>query len=349
MSNNVGILICDLFPVRGHRFLNRVTIEALKPLNPVICVARDYFDDSSFEADLKVIYHPQIRSRINLLRCIHYTFHFIRLLYKYKFSKVLILTYETRSFFLVRLFAPKFLNKIYLVQHYNIDALKINKFSKWCFSKYCNHVFHIVYHEYIKTHLVEENNLNDNKVICINHPLNNSHSSEISEEKLVLALGESNSIEKINELISYEASTHQLQNAGYSVMIKEKPGLHKMQQASLQYRTGFIPTTEYDALMKKARWVLVLYPDDFVYRESGLLLEALSNATFVIGYQSCKVLEAYSQNYPSFCVAVNSVSELVTTIVNYNCKNSALTHNYSKFLENHSVENYSYILQQLFY
>jgi len=144
MSDNTGILICDLFPVRGHRFLNTITVEALSNYNLTVCTERDYFDEALFSSQIKVLHHPKVRSKIQFFKCLRYTLNLIRLLYKNNYSKVLVLTYEIRSFTLVKLFAGKYLSRIHIMQHYNIDALNRSRVNSLCFNSYSKRVKHIV-------------------------------------------------------------------------------------------------------------------------------------------------------------------------------------------------------------
>lgn len=347
MSHSDKILICDLFPVAGHKSLNMTTIGSLRDVDVTLCTEVDYFDNSFLSEQKKVVFHPLVRTKTQLIKSLRYTLNLIKLLRREKYSKVLILTYETRSFILMRLLANKYLSRLFLIQHYNIDAIKNDSISQICFSSYRKKVNHIVYQEFIAKHMINDMGIPSDKISWVNHPGINMHDYPVSTDNLICALSVSNSVEKLNTFIEYEVKYGELNSNGYTVLLKDRIGLNHIDVSSINYISGYIPDDQFNKYLKQSKWALLLYPDEFEYRESGFLIEALSNSTLVVGYKSCKVIEAYSKRYPNVCFAVEDENKIVDIVLNYECNNLRVKEDFERFKKEHSVEQFTHSMRRI--
>lgn len=229
------------------------------------------------------------------------------------YDRIFVFTFDTIVFAFGRLLFFRSRN-LYLFHHDNIDELD-NRFKLWFFQRYMNKVSHIVFEEYMREYLVREIGVRPERVFVLPHPLYAAGSGQAAEktvrENIFAAVSNSNDDALVGEIIEYEKRTQRLSENHCRMVIKSK--IHTYESESLKVFHGFLEREEFDALVARARSILLLYPASYHYRMSGMMIEALSGGLSVLG-RDIPLLAHYADRYPRSCAIFSSVAQLFDLI-----------------------------------
>jgi hypothetical protein len=310
------ILILDyLFP-QNHVSLYCKIIECLSSVGQTkVITKKDYY--SGYENNLACVEIEEIVARNdgkNMLSRKFQSFNSMlktrKIVSNSKDSLKFVLTFDTVSFAFGRLLTGS--NSFFILHHKNIDELN-NKIKKIIFKTYMNKVNHIVFEDYFKEYLIKEIGVNEKLVHVIPHPVFDSETSN-GNEIIYDCIGLSNSNDEsfIKKIIDEERKNGYLKNANLQVVLRSKK--YQFDNGNLKVINGFLPKEEYDSYFKKCKVVFIPLPDNFIYRVSGVMYDALSNHKIVIA-NKVPIVNQYEKKYPNICIGINNVNEFFEKVL----------------------------------
>lgn len=229
-----------------------------------------------------------------------------------RFDKIIFFTFNTLSFGILSLFIFK---PIYLIHHNNTDHL-LNKYKRMFFKLYMNKVNHIVFADFIRDYLISIG-VKEGRISLLPHPLLSLSKdvkvyNECKEDDIYIALGHANDESLISELIEYEQSTHLLKSHNIKLVLRSASEFRELPE-SIEIINSYLSDEQYAYYYQIAKGVLILYSEQFRYRYSGALLDALVANKIVCG-RSIPIMIHFSNKYPNCCVVFNNISDLVNKI-----------------------------------
>lgn len=256
----------------------------------------------------------------------------------YKFDYILFESFDTVVSINAIMKFKQYSKRIYVMHHNNIDNFEMIKKQKIVFDIYKNRINHIVLGEYIRDHLVVQDEVRIDKVFSIPHPLDNMLLT-IPDNRIYDCVGISSSNDEkwIEEIINLEKNNSWFQTKELRAVFKSQK--HSFDNGYLKVIKGFIPDNEYNDYYANAKQVFLPFPTYFKYRMSGSLVDSLSNKSVVIG-TAIPVFEWYAKEYPTICKTVNSMNELLDLIEKEKCLDYVEA--FDKFKVDHSdlvIEN----------
>jgi glycosyltransferase involved in cell wall biosynthesis len=324
-------LVADFRYEKGHTELNRKLIEYLSTLGGVDVIDNP---DGYYQKCLK---DAGISDNIRLIRkyfwntskirnttpgkIIKKIIHSINMilqtsdLLKKNYDNVIVFTYDTFAFALGRYFLRR--HNVYLFDHGNIDEL-VNKIKLPLFKTYRNKVNHIVFAEYMKEHLVREFGVAASRVFVLPHPLNENREIVASrniekKDKLFVGVSFSNDEDLVKEIMKYEKKNNILGAHNCRIVLKSK--VYSYESEHLKVFNRYLEREELADLFAEASGILVLYPETYQYRMSGVIMEALSNGIPVVG-RRIPIVEHFASSYPHSCTPFANIKELYDLIIN---------------------------------
>ncbi|MCR6504314.1 hypothetical protein [Bacteroides muris (ex Fokt et al. 2023)] len=200
-----------------------------------------------------------------------------------------------------------------------------------------NKVNHVVFADFIKDYLVSIG-VSANRIFVISHPLPDfsftSKMQNTNGPNMYIALGHANDENIIHDLIEYEKQKHCLERNNIHLVLRTQNSFNEL-PLSINIVTGFLAEEHYIDYYRKAKGVLILYPDYFKYRFSGVLLDALVAKKKVIG-RNIPIVRYYAQRYPSCCSFFEGVDDLMKKILLDNIALNVNEEVYTSFLSAHS-------------
>lgn len=333
------LLIADTIFPKGHCCLNKHLLEILLRNEKIAEVKLiDYQDYYANHSNKVTSYNVSFlfKSKNAYLNYICQFLNSILIVFlclRIRYDKVFFFTFDTLSFTLLRLVICK---PIYLFHHNNTDHL-LNKYKRKIFKTYMNKVNHVVFADFIKDYLVSIG-VSANRIFVISHPLPDlsftSKMQNTNGPNLYIALGHANDENIIHDLIEYEKQKHCLERNNIHLVLRTQNSFNEL-PLSINIVTGFLAEEHYIDYYRKAKGVLILYPDYFKYRFSGVLLDALVAKKKVIG-RNIPIVRYYAQRYPSCCSFFEGVDDLMKKILLDNIALNVNEEVYTSFLSAHS-------------
>lgn len=263
-----------------------------------------------------------------------------------QYDRVIFFTFDTLAFSFLRLGICK---PIYLFHHNNTDHLQ-NKYKRFFFRLYMNHVNHIVFADFIRDYLLSIG-VDKSRVYVLPHPLlfseknvePNSLKSNIGDIKVYIALGHANDEVLIRELIAYEYQTNSLEKNHVKLIMRSVTPYNKLPE-SIEIISGYLSQEKYDYYYKVASGVLILYPESFKNRFSGALLDALKARKIVLG-RNIRIVRHFHCEFPECCILFNDIPDLISKLF----YNSVLFDDatYEKFLLHYSDDKIKHKLNEI--
>lgn len=219
--------------------------------------------------------------------------------------------------------------QIVVMEHGNIDQYVANRKQAFVYKKICQDIEHIVFEDFMKKYLIDSFYISPDRITCVPHECN--FKKNIVEKKYAcVAPSNSNDESIIRQIIEYEKKTESLKKSNKRVVIKSKNTNY-----SNDYLTvfqGYIKEQEYDELISSTERVFLPYPKSFVYRMSGVLIDALSNNIQVIG-TDIPLFKGYSSKYPGIVKVIDGYMDFYKILLSEEI--SDLVDN-KAFLQDHS-------------
>lgn len=227
---------------------------------------------------------------------------------------------------------------IFIFHHKNIDELS-NKMKRVAFSTYKNRVFHVVFEEFFRDHLVKEIGVSADRVFTVPHPAKPIKSVSTGKNYDCIGLCNSNDEGFIIDAIEKENVFHE---HGIHILLRSKTNEKK--EGAVKVIRGFMEKNLYDELMAAGKTVFVPLPETYVYRLSGSIYDALSRGKLVLTTSKYYAQE-YEKRYPGTCKYVGSVEQLIERLLEKD--NNDISGSFQKFIEGHSIETVSHDIEQM--
>lgn len=184
--------------------------------------------------------------------------------------------------------------RIVIIQHNNIDIILNNKMKLFFFNICKNDVNHFILEPFILEALKDYLHVKEQNIFCYPHPLPPKLSMTENRISLV-GLSQSNDEEIIKNIITREEREKFLKENNLCVVLKSKE--YSYDDGYLKVIKGWINKTEYDYLIGNAECIFVPFPENFRFRVSATIMEAIVNKKSIIA-TSIPLTEYYFSRYP---------------------------------------------------
>lgn len=316
------ILYIDPESYRAHINYNKLQIEALKEISSDLsfCFKSGYAKYLNLNDKISEI--PQYLYKMHsnsLINRIFMLMRYIYILIKYNvnllnYDAIIISYYDEFSLF----FSP-FPKKTYLINHVNIAGIFKNKIKRLVFKIISKRYHQIVLDEKSQEYLTS---LKIKNVIVVNHGLVKEYEgrNNISFENMdnVIFCPSARSVDKalVDSIVSNSQLIKYLKDNNYKLILKGNYNIKENDVVQIINR--FISEKEYRNLIVKSKFLLLPYPKDFIYRTSGVLLEAIANkkTIFINSIPSLLQYKKYYTDIHEFKNADSFFSELKDVINN---------------------------------
>lgn len=341
LDSNIDICVLDFMFEFGHRtYCNNFANALNKCTSTLFMDSNSYYD---FSEDVK---HKKIKittkkvpasnpliTRINMIYNVVKQIHVI---YKFKFKKIIISSYEGTILFL---FLPFLISSadVCLFHHHQLDELDTSKLKKYLFNKYKNHINHIVVDECIRESLSKEYSIDLNKINVFEIPVlqGNYNIQNRKNEKIFVALSNSNDNNFANDVLAYEKKNGFLKANNIKMIIRTKHDLKDTE--NITFINRYLSDDEYNNFYANSDVVIIPFPNNFKKRGSATILDALSLKKKVLSTAIPFSIE-YSNRYPKSCMIYNNFEEFVNIIENMSYDYDEKE--YNRFKNEHSEEVY---------
>lgn len=262
------------------------------------------------------------------------TFYYMYMAYKIvcdnKIDKCIVASSDYITLLFFKILLPNL--EIYMIHHAELDSLYCNKLKRLVFAIYKNRIRHFVFEEYIKIYLRKELKIKS-KIIVMPHSLNKNEHVTVSKTFDLVGLSNSNDEDIICSLIQYEIDSHELKRRNMIVVLKSQK--YHYNDGALIVLNGYLSDDEYNRYINGAKYIFIPFPKNFCYRESGTLMDALSNGKKVIA-SNVKLVNEYSKLYPSICFFFNTITDIMNVLMSSICDEHALKGEFDNFKKIHS-------------
>lgn len=338
------ILFSDLLYQKGNVHVDTKVIELLAKKNKVFVLASSEFSEHKVRGEnITIIRNRKRRNsengiiyKLQELYRMWQTAYYAR---KYDVDLIYISVYEARIFPLGCLFFGR-KRAVAVVENDNIDLLT-NSVHRFCYKLFANRVYHLVYEDYMKNYLTDNQGVLESLVYTIPHvcyPDDEDHDTTKCGMPDYIAISASNDEEKIKKIIDYEDNFKILKKAKVNLVIKSK--LYTYDSEYLHVSNTYYDVGAYSSLFYNCKAVLIPFPSSYKYRMSGNIIDAFAHRKPVVT-SNIALAVAYREKYGDIVMVVNSVEELFAELVSKrtsDCPRSS----FNIFLEDHSekaVEN----------
>ncbi len=342
----MNILLIDFCFFSGHKHLNLNHIKILDKICDLTVISEDGYYPKAILMGLDHVklvefkkYKPRIRNRLTFrIKSLYNILLTLKSMKNCTYDKIVVTSFETITFSIL---SPLFKNKskIFIFHHQNTDEMS-NTFKMSLFKHVIHKVNHIVLDEFIREHLIKEFGLETDKVFTLPHPLRvtknkpplNKSSDTI---RSIAAISGSNNKQFIQKLITDYQNLIQTIDSKTQFIVKSKSADFKDDRLIVVNK--YLSDEEYDAYYSNAHLIWLPFPDNYRYRLSGTMIDALSTNKIVIG-SDIPCFQTYSKRYPSLCKVADSVDEImeISRICTYD---EALETELKAFHAAHSTEH----------
>lgn len=345
----MNVLFCELLYPRTHARSNSFYINCLAELDLSLFVMAPNNFYSIQNASVKLLpieelhrKKGRISYRINELK---YMKQIINAVKKNKIDKIILASsdYAMLPFLLFRL--PKRI-ECYLVHHAELDVLETNKIKRIIFDTFRNKIHHLVFEPFIADFLKHDLKIDNSRVHIMPHSLNQNVSFSANGEFCCDLAGLSNSNDEkfIEDLIKMEQQTGKLKAIGKKVILKSNQ--FEFDDDYLKVFRGHLPDEEYNMLISGARRIFMPFEKNFGYRESGTLMDALSNGKYVIA-SDIPLMQNYIRQYPTLCSIYHTTGDVISIISDDTFDNSKVDEETAGFIAAHSAEQYKQCMSNI--
>ncbi|WKV08010.1 hypothetical protein Q2T46_10690 [Thermoanaerobacterium sp. CMT5567-10] len=322
------ILYVDLLSPSGHIGLNKILVKTLSNLVDLDIVWRNNYINIDELKDvndrnINVYYIPEklykesvskISYRLNNVKIIKWL---LRNFDINKYNLVFISSYETISFSMA--WPRKLKTRTVILNHNNLDELQ-NKVKYLFFKLIPRHIEHIVFEEYMKDYLKESIKI-DNKIWVMHHPISfdKYHDAKrfglLGKEKdkcdIIFAPSGSNDELFIKNLINNQLVYKYLSQTNWRLIIKSKEITYE--DNYLKIFSNYLDYKEYLYYFVNAKYILFPYVQNFNYRISGVLFDAIAFKKKIIA-SSNKIFKYFLNKYKDLGFIFNNLNEFNSLI-----------------------------------
>lgn len=296
----LNILILDYLSYKGHRFFNRIHIQALLSLgyNLTLVGKEGQFDE--YVGKIKTIVIPSPKPKLAITN--YYIFRDIASLNWIKsniefdkYDRIIIPTYDILSFSFFRIH-----QKTFVVNHNNISLFaesKIGKIRLWLTKQLPTNYTHICLNTLMKDEL--QKLLPSKTVVQVPHGL--CKASSILKKPEFIANDESFIFCPVNRNFDKDKLETILNSKVLHTKLKElklrfyiKDVIPYNGNCEMIVKVGsLLSREEYNYMLQNSKAVVLPYGKQFGYRCSGILFESISNDTHVIA-SNIKAMRVYA-------------------------------------------------------
>ena len=301
------ILLLEFSPAEGHKRLFLNTCELLAQQSKLFVVAADGY---ALPENISTIYrvnNKTVRSKnryIQVLNKIIDSIRRMRLAVKLdcqeNFDAIICVTYNEWAYYIGHFLLGDEQKKIFLMQHNNIDNAERSRIKKWMMQKYAPKVRHIVQCQYVADYLAREYKIPEVHIIQWLHPMNANDTALTPKEEAIDCVGISNSNDEnvIRELIRKEKSKRIFAKNQIKVLLRSRE--EEYDDGYLKVIKGYLSKEKYDSYICAAKCIFLPFPESFVYRMSGTIVDAFSNRKPIIG-TNILLIRQCEKAYPNIC------------------------------------------------
>lgn len=338
----MNVLFCELLYPKTHARSNSFYINCMAELDLSLFVMAPENFYSLKNASVKLLPIEELhrkKGRINYrINEFKYMKHILNAVKKYKIDKIILASsdYAMLPFLLFRL--PKRC-ECFLIHHAELDVLETNKIKRIIFDSFRNKIHHLVFEPFIADFLNHNLKIEDFRVHIMPHSLNKNIDS-VSNSKFycdLAGLSNSNDENFIDDLIKLEQQTGKLKEIGKKIILKSVN--HEFDDGYLKVFRGHLPDEEYNMIISGAQRIFMPFENNFGYRESGTLMDALSNGKYVIA-SDIPLMQNYIHLYPTLCSIYHTAEDVINIISEDICDNSKADEEIASFIAAHSAEQY---------
>lgn len=332
------VLFCEFLYPKSHARSNSFYIECLSQ-------AVDELHLMSPEEFYEKIPKSVIKHNINKLsmdsgkisyrkNTLYYMWKAYKVIRKNGINKCVVASADYITFLFFKFLVPSL--DIYLIHHAELDVLSCNKIKQFVFALYKNKINHIVFEDYIKKYLKNEFKIYS-KIMVMPHSLNKNEYIKNTNVYDLVGLSNSNNEEIIYSIIQYEMKTKEFEKRKIFVILKSKK--YRYDDGYLKVLNGYLSNLDYNKYINGAKYIFIPFPKYFCYRESGTLMDALSNNKKIIASDIMLVNE-YSKLYPEICFVFRDIMDIVSILLeNRNTSMQLEEEEFKTFRMKHSHES----------
>lgn len=335
------LLISDFLFVNAHKSMNLDLIMSFASFASIDLISLNgYYDDEKeglISSGINVIdisldrsKKGPIRSRLFSAKVMHLIGNQAKL---EKYDMVVTLAYDTLALAAgLKYFKGQ---KLAVFNHKNIDELT-NSVKRLVFSFYMNEIYHFVFEDFFRTYLISEINIAEERVFLVSHPIKSVNINNVDIKYDCVGMCNSNSEQFIDDVI---LMNDELAKAGKTVLLRSKN--RKVSLSNVEIISGYLNYDEYDSLIQSGRTILVPLPDNYIYRLSGSIYDAIAHEKIV--YTSSEFyVNDYGKRYPGICKRVSSAKELLKQL----CDTSTPNYDsFKRFKDDHALGKVGTILE----
>lgn len=308
------MLFCEFLYPKTHTRSNRFYIDCLNQVVDELHVMEPLNFYGKLEKNIKIHIIKDLQSKEGKLsfrfNAIRYICRAIRIVKKNQIDTIIVASCDYITFLMFYLFCSK--KKICLIHHAEIDALETNVVKRVLFSLYKNKIIHIVFEDFIKEYLNNSFLVPKSQIIVMPHSLNENNCIDKScmEYKMV-GLSSSNDEKIIQKIVQFEINTNYFKNKKSKIILKSKK--IEFDDGYLKVTKEYLSNIDYNTYISSAEYILIPFSSDFKYRESGTLMDALSNNKKVIA-SDIMLIREYKKKYPDICFVYYSLEDIITIL-----------------------------------
>ena len=316
------IVVAEMLYPEGHIELNKKYIQILTEIGEVTVVDDGKYFTSMNLDNVTIINvsrtvpsvskFVKVKKWIPFLRFdpIDFIAHFINLIrIVFKLRKV---EYDRIVFFSARNdalgFALPFFKKdsVYVFHHVDLDQIMARPRYIKSFKKYMNRYHHIVLADFIKEGLLDEFEIDENRIKVIYQPLINKESLS-NQERLPIVIGLGRGIDKgmLASLIEYDKSHKE--PLPYKIILRDSKVDYKGNNLTVD--SEYYDRNKYDYYLDNASLCVIFYSVSFNLRYSGVADDALSHGLPVVG-NDIRVIRYFAEKYDGCCSILSNITEI---------------------------------------
>jgi len=352
------IVVAEVLYPEGHKYYNERLIGVLSSIADVLLLDNgSYYNAMTLPSNVEKVmikhsepsverfyrvkkFLPFIKYEpLLLLSYIKYYYRISRIAKKYGIKKIVLLTVQNNA---LSMSLPFFKGiDVYIFHHNDIDAIDYRPIDTKLFKLSMNKVYHMVLAQFIKDGLIKLSGVGEDRVYVIHEPSSiDKDVDKISftgRQPIIIGLGttcEENVLKEFEELDKKYTT-----KLPFSIILRNKE--IEYEGNNLRIIKKYLTREEFDYFLSNATACLVLYPNDFKMRYSGIIDDALNNGMGVYG-SNIPVMHYFSKEYPESCHILYSAEDCFS-ILQKEFK-TAETQDIKRFIQRHSFE---YVKNQL--
>lgn len=335
--------------VKGHKLLDLKILQVLVKISQVdIFAPLNWYNYTASEVNNILIEYGE--KKVGKYFHHRYSMCVVNKILEYDLMKrydyIIFESYNTYVMMYVYLKIFNAKSRVYIMHHNNIDIIDNHLKQKLAFLSYCKKINHLVLAEYIREHLINAYDISPSKVHTISHPIVNNHKNfgTIVKDLDCVGISNSNDEEWVKMAIEAEKKQHFFTKHKIKTILRSKQ--YTFHNEYLQIINGYLDVKTYDLYNLRARTVFLPFPEDYKYRMSGVLIEALANGSVVI-CTKLPMSDYFSRNYPHICMYANCIEDLLLLLPESENK-KIIQDEMEKFVHSHNDLNTERVIRAIF-